>query len=123
MYVEWLWQQYIHVFSLYDERATCQRPTESHILLPWKLLKSEAFECGLTHNQRTADRLTESRISLLSRGTFPRVFKCSRFSARSWRDSRPPNPTDAVTVTTTDLVDLRHLVTGAVARPDGLCFH
>lgn len=44
------------------------------------------------------------------------------FSTCSQRDSRHLNHTDAVTVTTTDLADLRHLVTDAVAHPDGLCF-
>ncbi len=58
-----------------------------------------------------------NRLSLCSQ-----VLKCLCLSACSQRDSRPPNPTDAVTVTTTDLVDLHHLVTDAAAHPDGLCF-
>lgn len=38
---------------------------------------------------------------------------------KSQRDYRPQNPTDVVTVIMTDLVDLHHHVTDAVAHPDG----
>lgn len=44
------------------------------------------------------------------------------FFIHSQNDFRPLNRTDAVTVTTTDLGGLRHRATGAVVRPDGLCF-
>ena len=48
-----------------------------------------------------------------------RAAKKTTRKKRSRSDSRRLNPTDAVTVTTTDLADLRHLVTDAAAHPDG----